>query len=99
MKSLQLEEVRTAPQYPWQNAFAERWVRSIKTEILNRMILVGEQSHRRALSEFCAHYHEERPHQGLDNNLIHGCGSSGVGEVIVNERLGGILKHYYRAAA
>ncbi len=81
------------------NAVAERWVRSAKTETLNRMILIGERSLRRALLEFCDHYHSERPHQGLDNNLIRGCAPTRLGKVAVSERIGGILKYYYRAAA
>ena len=52
------------------NAYAERFVRSIKDECLNRMIFIGEASLRRAVREFMAHYHAERGHQGLGNRLI-----------------------------
>jgi len=57
--------VVTAFQAPNMNAFAERWVLSVKTECINRMILFGEESLRRALREYGVHFHGERPHQGL----------------------------------
>jgi len=72
-------------------------VLSIKSECLNKMIFFGESSFRRAVSEFVAHYHVERSHQGLGNERIES-NEPGHGEVHCNERLGGILKHYSRAA-
>ena len=52
---------------PNLNAYAERWVRSVKEECLSKVILFGERSLRRALSEYVEHYHAERNHQGKDN--------------------------------
>jgi hypothetical protein len=52
------------------NAYAERWVRSVKEECLSEVILFGERSLRRALSEYVEHYHAERNHQGKDNVLL-----------------------------
>src|SRR5260370_4701981 len=49
------------------NAFAERWVRSIKEECLSRLILFDESSLRRAVTSFAEHYHRERNHQGKEN--------------------------------
>jgi putative transposase len=92
--------VRTAIQAPDMNAFAERWVQTVKRECLSKLILFGEEHLRRALSEFTAHYHEQRPHQSLDNNLI----ASTIHEppngekVVVDERLGGLLRSYRRTA-
>ncbi len=83
------------------NAIAERWVRSIKTECLSKIIPFGFRSLERSANEFVAHYNSERPHQGLGNELVSARGASDVsanGEVIVNERLGGLLKHYHRSA-
>src|ERR1700680_1649169 len=57
---------------PNLNAHAERFVRSIKDECLNRMIFIGQASLRRAVAEYTDHYHRERNHQGLENRLIHG---------------------------
>ena len=91
--------VVTCYQAPNMNAFAERFVRSIKSECLDRMILVGDDSLHRAISEFVAHYHQERAHQGLGNERIQGDAWTGAGKIVVNERLGGLLKHYQRQAA
>src|SRR5215813_299043 len=96
-----LESVKLPPRSPNLNAHAERFVRTIKEGCLGRLILFGEGSVRRAASEFIAHYHRERNHQGLDNKLI--CPEptllDGAGEVQRRERLGGLLNYYYRAAA
>ena len=71
---------------------------SIKHECLDQMILFGAGSFDRAMREYTAHYLVERPHQGIGNELIHGAPKSGGGDVIVRERLGGLLKSYSRAA-
>ena len=82
------------------NSFAERFVRTIKGECLDRMILIGERSLRRAVDQFCRHYHHERNHQGLDNKIIEpDFVSDGEGEVNCHDRLGGLLRYYYREAA
>src|SRR5450759_1382624 len=57
---------------PNLNAYAERWVRSVKEECLSKIILFGERSLRRALSEYVVHYHAERNHQGKSNVLLFG---------------------------
>ena len=81
-------------------AFAERFVRTIKSECLDRMILIGEGSLRRAVDQFCEHYHRERNQQGLENKIIElEFGSAEKGEVNSRERLGGLLRSYYRDAA
>ncbi len=90
--------VRTPRQAPNCNAYAERFVLSIKSECLGRMILFGESSLRRAVAEYVAHYHAERAHHGLGNERIEGAVVTADGEVRCRERLGGILKSYYRAA-
>ena len=91
--------VRTPYRAPNANAYAERFVRSIKEECLNRLIPCGERHHRRAVAEFVAHYHRERNHQGLDNELIDGEPAIGrVGRVRRHQRLGGLLNDYARAA-
>ncbi len=92
--------VRTAFQAPNMNALAERWVLSVKSECLNRMILFGERSLRRALHEYGAHFHRERPHQGLGNELISPEQNAVSHEdaVVETERLGGLLRSYHRAA-
>ena len=85
---------------PNLNAFAERFVESAKSECLDRMVLLGEGHLRAAVREFVHHYHEERPHQGLDNELIAPTTTViGTGQMKCRERLGGLLKFYYREAA
>ena len=91
--------VQTPFQAPNANAYAERFVRSIKHECLNRVIPLGERHFRRTMAEFVAHYHGERNHQGLDNALIDGAPPVDGGQRIRRrQRLGGLLNHYYRAA-
>src|SRR5258708_28465442 len=58
------------PRSPNLNAYAEHWVRSVKEECLAKLILFGEASLRRALTEFQEHYHTERNHQGKGNVLL-----------------------------
>ncbi len=95
-----VKSVRLPARSPNLNAFAERFVRSIKSECLDRMILIGEPSLRRAVDQFVVHYHRERNHQGLENTIIEPeFGSGEEGEVICRERLGGLLRYYYRDAA
>src|SRR5262249_6384543 len=76
------------------NAYAERFVRSIKEECLDRMILLGERHFRRAVTEFVAHDHRERNHQGLENTLIEGPPTANRGAVHRQQRLGGLLNYY-----
>jgi putative transposase len=76
-------------------------VLSVKTELLDRLVIFGEEGLRRALSEYVEHYHEERNHQGLDNVIPfprrdHAAVDSG--EVECQERLGVLLKFYWKAA-
>ena len=93
--------IRLPPMSPNLNAYAERFVRSIKDECLNRMIFVGQASLRRAVAEYIDHYHAERNHQGLANRLIHvpKAASANVGAIYRRPRLGGTLNFYYRKAA
>jgi putative transposase len=96
-----MESVRLPPRSPNLNAFAERFVGSIRSECLDRLILVGEPSLRRALEAFVDHYHRERNHQGLDNRLIDpgDLHQGAIGPVRCRERLGGLLRYYHREAA
>jgi transposase InsO family protein len=67
LRSAGIEPVRTPPRSPNLNAYAERFVRSIKEECLSRIIPIGERHLRHAIDEFVAHYHLDRNHQGLGN--------------------------------
>ena len=83
------------------NAYAERWVRSVKEECLSKVILFGERSLRRALSEYVEHYHAERNHQGKSNVLLFRriTETCRDGPAQCRERLGGLLRYYHQEAA
>jgi putative transposase len=90
------------PRSPNLNAYAERWVRSVKEECLARLILFGEAALYHALRAYTAHYHCERNHQGKGNVLLFPTISHGperAGPVRCRERLGGLLKYYECEAA
>jgi putative transposase len=90
------------PRSPNLNAFAERWVRSVKSECLSKFVLFGEASLRRAITEFLEHYHHERNHQGKENMLLFPAPRSRPSRpdstLKCHERLGGLLKFYEHAA-
>ena len=94
--------LKLPPRSPNLNAFAERWVRSVKQECLSRLILMGEQSLRRALSDYTDHYLSERHHQGKGNVILFPKPDQPRArmrtEVHCRERLGGLLKYYCRTA-
>jgi putative transposase len=86
---------------PNLNAYAERWVRSVKEECLSKVVLFGERSLRRALSEYVEHFHAERNHQGKGNVLLfpRSADTRREGPVQCRERLGGLLRYYHQEAA
>ena len=96
-----VQSVKLPPRSPNLNAHAERFVRTIKESCLDRMILFGEGSLRKAIHEFLEHYHRERNHQGLENRLIIPAGvqQETGGAIRRKQRLGGLLNFYYRQAA
>jgi len=83
---------------PNLNAYAERWVRSVKQECLSKLVLFGEGPLQRTLTEFTAHYHRERNHQGKDNKLLTPLDERKGWNIHCRQRLGGLLKFYARAA-
>ena len=90
LESVGLWPVRLPPQSPNLNAYAERFVRSIKSECVERMILFGEQSLRHVVKEYIAHYHVERNHQGIGHVIPFPDqrGAKMEGRVKKSERLG-----------
>ena len=94
-----LRVIQTTYRAPNANAHAERFVRSIKEECLDRLIPFGERHFRRAVAEFVAHYQCERNHQGLGNELLElPPAHEPVGRIRRRSRLGGLLNYYARAA-
>ena len=96
-----IDVIRLPPRSPNLNAYAERFVRSIKEEMIHRIIFFGEASLRRAIREYKAHYHGERNHQGIGNQLIKPPTVVPLfqGRVHRRKRLGGMLTYYHRQAA
>ena len=88
------KQVRLPARSPNLNAHCERFVLSIKSECLDHLILFSESQLRRVVASYVEHYHLERPHQGLDNQLIdsQALAANTDGEVVCDERLGGLLK-------
>jgi transposase InsO family protein len=94
------EPVRLPPRSPNLTPHIERFMRSLKDECLERLIFFGERSLQAAIANFAAHYHAERNHQGIGNRLLMPGNEVGrpSGEIACRERLGGLLRYYYRAA-
>ena len=92
--------VRLPRRSPNLNAFIERFIRSIKEECLGRVIPLGEAHLRELIHEYMAHYHAERPHQGLGGAFVRPADDHAAdGPLARRERLGGLLNYYYREAA
>ena len=102
LKSAGVECLSLPPRSPDLNAFAERWVLSIKDECLRRLILFGEQSLRKAVHEYIAHHQHDRSHQGISNAIPFPRPEDRVGSrdgpILCRQRFGGLLRFYYRKA-
>ena len=98
LKAVGIQVVKTPKWSPNLNAYAERFVWSIKYECLNKLIIFGERHLRYVIEEYIRHYHHERPHQGIGNHIIDPF-IQGEGEIVTRERLGGLLKSYRRDVA
>jgi putative transposase len=101
LEAVGVKAVRLPPRSPNLSAHIERFMRSLKEECLERMIFFGEKSLEAATVAYMDHFHRERNHQGMDNRLLIPGGEVGdkAGEVMCRERLGGLLRYYYRQAA
>jgi len=101
LKDSGVEPILLPPRSPNLHAHCERFVRSIKEEALERMVMLGERALYHVLHEYLTHYHTERNHQGLDNRLIAPERAVGgqTGHVVRRERLGGLLSYHHREAA
>jgi transposase InsO family protein len=96
-----VKSVRLPARSPNLNAYAERFVRSIRDECLSKVVPLGERHLRELVHEFVAHYHGERNHQGLGNGLIEPSNDNAAATrpILRCKRLGGLLNFYYRAVA
>jgi putative transposase len=95
-----VEVVRTPYRAATANAIAERWVGSVRRECLDHLLLVNEAHVRSVLAAYVAHYNQARPHQGLEQRTpLPPTEPAGQGAIRRRERLGGLLREYYREAA
>ena len=97
LKASGIKPIKTLPMAPHLNCVMERFVRSIKSECLNRMPIFGERHLEYVIREHMEHYHTERAHQSIGNEIIEPP-PKGKGEIICYERLGELLNFYRRAA-
>jgi len=98
VKMLGIRQIRTAPRSPWQNAFVERVIGSIRRECTDHLIPLGQGHLLRRLREYGDYYNTARPHQSLDGNAPEPREVERVGEVVARPVLGGLHHRYYRAA-
>ena len=103
LEAVGIKSVKLLPRSPNLNANLERWHRSVREECLSKMILFGEASLREVLSNYVLHFHGERNHQGKGNVILFPRPADRIGEctgqIQTRERLGGMLRFYYRRAA
>ena len=99
LRSTGIKPLLLPPRSPNLNAYAERFVKSTRSECLDKMIFLGEDHLRHTLRQYLIHYHQERNHQGLENQLIDPEVLAPIGEIRRRRRIGGLLNYYYREAA
>jgi len=94
-----IEQVITAPRRPWQNAYVERLIGSIRRECLDHVIVMNERHLRRILTRYFDYYHRWRVHQSLELDCPAHREVQANGRVVEVDELGGLHHHYERAAA
>ena len=95
-----VEVVRTPYRAPTANAFAERWVRSVRAECLDHLLIVNEAHLRQVLASYATHYNQARPHQGLGQQTpIPHVRPDPRGSVKRRDVLGGLVHEYHHEAA
>ena len=94
------EPHRIAPRCPWENGYAERFIRSLKESLLRKCLFASEAALRLALVEFQTYFNHEQPHQGIGNRTVLSSRAepTATGEVVRIPRVGGLLNHYERVA-
>jgi transposase InsO family protein len=99
VESLGIEQVVSAPRSPWQNAFVERVIGTIRRECTDHIIPLSEAHLLRTLREYIDYYNAARTHQSLDGNAPEHSDSESVGDVVGAPVLGGLHHRYSRSAA
>ena len=98
MKALGITELVSVPRSPWQNAYVERLIGSIRRECTDHIIPPSEKHLLRTLREYRAYYNESRAHASLEGNAPVPRDVEGTGEIISTPVLGGLHHHYSRAS-
>jgi len=101
VKGMEIEELLTAPQSPWQNPFVERLIGSIRRECLNHVLVLGERHLRRILTRYLAYYHQARTHLALDKDAPdrRQIQILAAGRIVQLPEVGGLHHRYIRQAA
>ena len=100
MKAEGIEMCPLPVRSPNLNAFIERFIQTLKIECLSRFVILGEKHSNYLTREFVDYYHRQRPHQSKENApLIPSDTPPSKGDIVCEERLGGVITHYYRKAA
>jgi putative transposase len=97
---LGVQQFRVAPRSPWQNGFAERWVGTLRCELLDHLIVLGERHLLRFVRQHVAYYNDDRPHMSLgsDTPSARAVEPLSAGQVVALPRVGGLHHRYSRAA-
>jgi transposase InsO family protein len=100
VRAIDIREILTAPQSPWQNPYAERVIGSIRRECLDHLIILGERHLRSILSDYVNYYNVSRPHLSLERNapIPRSVAPSALGAVVAVPQVGGLHHRYTRAA-
>ena len=98
--NLGVRQIRILPRSPWQNGYAERWVGTLRRELLDHVIVLGERHLLRLVRQHVAYYNEDRPHMSLDRDapVARAVQPASAGRVVALPRLGGLHHRYSRAA-
>jgi transposase InsO family protein len=99
VQSLGMKEVITAPRSPWQNAFAERLIGSIRRECLDHVVVLNERHLRRLLKKYLTYYHGSRTHLGLGKDAPEPRAVMSQGKIKAIPQVGGLHHRYERRAA
>jgi transposase InsO family protein len=101
VRNLGIEQLRTSPRSPWQNGYAERWVGTLRRELLDHVVVLGERHLLHLVRQHAAYYNEDRPHIGLDGDapVTRAVEPRELGRVVALPRVRGLHPRYVRRAA
>src|SRR5450432_625272 len=100
VRNLGIEQLRTSPKFPWQNGYAERWVGTLRRELLDHVVVLGERHLLHLVRDHAAYYNDDRPHMSLgrDAPVARAVQPPSGGRVVALPRVGGLHHRYSRAA-